>query len=124
MDSNVTLIFDGDCGFCTSVTNLIVRYSTAKVVATPWQYTDLSKYSLTEKQAADQVYLVVGNENFGGHEALAKILLLQKNRLVRFFGKVLMSRYVRWIAKPGYRLVARYRHRLPGGTPACKLPKQ
>jgi predicted DCC family thiol-disulfide oxidoreductase YuxK len=29
---------------------------------------------------------------------------------------------VRQIAGFVYRLVAKYRHRLPGGTPACKLP--
>jgi predicted DCC family thiol-disulfide oxidoreductase YuxK len=31
---------------------------------------------------------------------------------------------LRWLAAAGYRLVARNRHRLPGGTPACASTRQ
>jgi predicted DCC family thiol-disulfide oxidoreductase YuxK len=27
-----------------------------------------------------------------------------------------------WLSELGYALVARYRHRLPGGTPPCTMP--
>jgi hypothetical protein len=30
---------------------------------------------------------------------------------------------IRQLAGVVYRLVAKYRHKLPGGTPACKLPQ-
>jgi predicted DCC family thiol-disulfide oxidoreductase YuxK len=30
---------------------------------------------------------------------------------------------VRPLADAVYRVVARYRHRLPGGTPACRMPQ-
>jgi predicted DCC family thiol-disulfide oxidoreductase YuxK len=123
MSSNITLIFDGDCGFCTTAANFIVRNSKTKIVAVPWQRTDLSKFSLTETQVADQVYLVIDEESFGGHEAFAMVFRVQPNALVRFMGKMMMSRYLRWFAAPTYRLVAKYRHKLPGGTPACKLPQ-
>ncbi len=36
-------------------------------------------------------------------------------------GRILLAPPVSWVAPLGYRLVARYRHRLPGGTPACKV---
>jgi predicted DCC family thiol-disulfide oxidoreductase YuxK len=36
-------------------------------------------------------------------------------------GKVLLVPPVRWIAAAIYPLIARWRHRLPGGTPACQL---
>jgi len=123
MSSNITLIFDGDCGFCTTAANFIVKHSKTKIVAVPWQRTDLSKFSLTEAQVADQVYLVVGDESFGGHEAFAMVFRVQPNALVRLMGKIMMSKYLRWFAAPTYRLVAKYRHKLPGGTPACKLPQ-
>ena len=123
MSSNITLIFDGDCGFCTTAANFIVKNSKTKIVAVPWQRTDLSKFSLTEAQVADQVYLVVDEDSFGGHVAFAMVFRVQPNSFVRFMGKMMMSRYLRWFAAPTYRLVAKYRHKLPGGTPACKLPQ-
>jgi predicted DCC family thiol-disulfide oxidoreductase YuxK len=124
MSSNITLIFDGDCGFCTSAANQIVKLSKTKIVAVPWQFSDLSKYSLTKNQVADQVYLAVDDENFGGHEAFAMVFRVQPNAFLQFMGKTMMSRYLRWFSMPTYRLVARYRHKLPGGTPACKLPRE
>ena len=122
MSSNITLIFDGDCGFCTTAANFIVKHSKTKIVAVPWQRTDLSKFSLTEAQVADQVYLVIDEEAFGGHEAFAMVFRVQPNAFVRLMGKIMMSKCIRWFAAPTYRLVAKYRHKLPGGTPACKLP--
>jgi predicted DCC family thiol-disulfide oxidoreductase YuxK len=124
MTSNITLIFDGDCGFCTSAANQIVKRSKAKIVAVPWQFTDLAQYSLTQAQVADQVYLAIDDENFAGHEAFAMVFRVQPNAFLRFIGKTMMSRYLRWFSMPIYRLVARYRHKLPGGTPACKLPRE
>lgn len=124
MGSDITLIFDGDCGFCTSAANQIVRRSKTKIVAAPWQFTDLAKYSLTQAEVADQVYLAIDDQNFAGHEAFAMVFRVQPNSFLRFIGKTMMSRYLRWLSMPAYRLVARYRHKLPGGTPACKLPRE
>ena len=39
----------------------------------------------------------------------------------RAFGALLLAPPVSWFARPGYWLVARYRHRLPGATDACRL---
>jgi predicted DCC family thiol-disulfide oxidoreductase YuxK len=124
MSSNITLIFDGDCGFCTSAANAVVKRSRVLIVATPWQFTDFSKYEISEKDAADQVYLVVDGLPFGGHEAFAMILRVQPNVFIRFIGRVLMSRALAWLGRPTYRLIAKHRQRLPGGTPACKLPEK
>ncbi|MEY2815705.1 MAG: hypothetical protein RJA78_281 [Actinomycetota bacterium] len=123
MSSNITLIFDGDCGFCTTAANFIVKHSKTKIDAVPWQRADLNEFSLTQAQVADQVYLVIDEVSFGGHEAFAMIFRIQPNALVRLMGKIMMSKYSRWLAAPTYRLVAKYRHKLPGGTPACKLPQ-
>jgi predicted DCC family thiol-disulfide oxidoreductase YuxK len=124
MNSNITLIFDGDCSFCTTAANLIVSRSKTRIIATPWQFTELSQYGLTKEQVSDQVYLAIEEKNFGGHEAFAMVFMVQPNLFLRFLGKVMISKYLRWFTKPAYRLVAKYRHKLPGGTPACKLPRQ
>jgi predicted DCC family thiol-disulfide oxidoreductase YuxK len=39
----------------------------------------------------------------------------------RIAGRVLLLPGVSWIAARAYRSIARNRHRLPGGTPACQL---
>jgi predicted DCC family thiol-disulfide oxidoreductase YuxK len=123
MSSNITLIFDGDCGFCTTVANRIVKLSKTRIVAVPWQFADLRQFSLTQAEVADRVYLAIDDQNFGGHEAFAMVFRVQPNSVLRFMGKIMMSRNLRWASMPMYRLVARYRHKLPGGTPACKLPR-
>ena len=119
-----TLIFDGDCGFCTSTANFIVAKSRSPITAVAWQLTDVTEFGLLTQQTADRVWLVNGSgEKYSGHEAFAQILILQRNRLLTFVGYALLIPPICWVARPGYRLLARYRHLLPGGTPACKLPR-
>jgi predicted DCC family thiol-disulfide oxidoreductase YuxK len=36
-------------------------------------------------------------------------------------GRILLSPPMRPLAAVGYRIVARYRYRLPGATPACRV---
>ena len=117
-----TLLFDGDCGFCTSTANYIVRHSTFPVTAVPWQFADTLDYGLTPAQTADRVWLVIGDERFGGHLAFAHLLFNQRNVLLRVIGWVLTVPPFCWLGSIGYALVARFRHLLPGGTPACKMP--
>lgn len=115
------LIFDGDCGFCTTTANLIREKSSTPIEIHPWQFIDVTKYGLTQAQTMDKVFVVEGVKTFGGHRAFAKILLLQKNPLVKLAGALIMYTPIALLARPGYRLVAKYRHKLPGGTPACKI---
>jgi len=124
---HAVLIFDGDCGFCTTTANFIKRRSSTPIEIHPWQFIDVSQFGLTEAQVSAKVYMVVGGKAFAGHEAFAQILIVQRNILLRAIGHTLMAPPVSWIARPGYALVAKYRHKLPGGTPACKMdvrPKQ
>lgn len=116
-----TLIFDGDCGFCTSTANYIAKHSDQPIEIFAWQLTDVSRFGLTVEQTAQQVYFVRDGRAFGGHEAFAQILRSQNNPIMRGSGFLLMVPPFSWFARIGYRLVAKYRHRLPGGTPACKL---
>ena len=123
-----TLIFDGDCGFCTSTANFIHARSRTPIHVVAWQLTDVTQYSLLEPQTAERVWLVVtnsdgGTERFGGSDAFAKILILQRRPVLSAIGQLLLIPPFCALAGIGYRLVARFRHKLPGGTPACKLPR-
>lgn len=122
MSAPATLIFDGDCGFCTSAASFVVKHSTYPIVAHAWQLTDVSRFGLIEQQVAERVYFSTSGQNYGGHLAFAYILFVQENWFLKAAGWIMTVPPVCWLASLGYRLVARFRHRLPGGTPACKLP--
>ena len=57
----------------------------------------------------------------GGAQAVAKLLLSAPGGWP-LVGALLTLPPVRWMAHGLYRLIARNRHRLPGGTAACALP--
>jgi predicted DCC family thiol-disulfide oxidoreductase YuxK len=115
------LIFDGDCGFCTSAANFVVRRSSVPIEAVAWQLTDVSAFGLTEAETARRVYFVTKGHAFGGHHALAQVMWLQRGIGWKALGWLMTIPPTCWIASMGYALVARFRHRLPGGTPACAV---
>lgn len=119
----ITLIFDGDCGFCTTSANFIVKESKPKVTAIPYQWADLEKFGLSPEQTAKKVYLHLEGANFAGHRAVAKLLRLQPNPALKVLGSISLVPPFSWGAAIVYWLTARYRHKLPGGTPACALKR-
>ena len=117
-----TLIFDGDCGFCTTAVRWLER-TLPKVPATlPFQWADLPAFGLTEAEARSKVWFVSGGRRYGGAGAVAALLRGQPIPALRLLGWLGTVPPWSWAAAAGYRLVARYRYRLPGGTPACRMP--
>jgi predicted DCC family thiol-disulfide oxidoreductase YuxK len=112
------LVFDGDCGFCTTCARFLERIGPdAEIVA--WQLTDLPGLGITEEQAADAVqWVAVDGTIRSGHEAIAAVLI-SAGRIWRVVGGMLRLPGVSWLAARAYRLTADNRYRLPGGTPAC-----
>lgn len=88
-----------------------------------WQLTDLERLGLTADQASAQVYLASGGRLFGGHEAFAEFMRLQGDPFHRAVAALMRAPVLRRFSAWGYRLVAKNRHRLPGGTPACEMPR-
>ena len=118
------LIFDGDCGFCTTVAKAIEsRWRAQPIKIIPWQWAELHTYGITAEQAAARVYFVEGTEVFSGSKAITRILALSETGLWRFTAFLMTLPMLNLLAELGYRLVARYRHLLPGGTPACRVPR-
>lgn len=118
------LVFDGDCAFCTSCARLLERIGPqAEIVA--WQLADLNELGITAEQAAEAVRWVdLDGTVRTGHEAIAAALSTA-GRPWRIAGRTLQLPMVSPLAAAAYRLIARNRHRLPGGTPACSanLPR-
>lgn len=117
------LLFDGDCGFCTTSARFLERIGPdAEIVA--WQLTDLAELGVTEQQAADAVQWVqVDGTVRSGHEAIAAVLTTA-GRIWRIIGHTLLLPGISWMAAKLYRLIADNRYRLPGGTPACAVTRE
>lgn len=122
MRTRPVLIFDGDCGFCTTSVGVVRRLVRPRCEVVPWQHADLASLAVTEERARYEVLWVTPTGRvYGGAQAVAKILL-SAGGAWPVAGAVLTLPPVRWAAHGVYRLVARHRRRLPGGTPACAVP--
>jgi predicted DCC family thiol-disulfide oxidoreductase YuxK len=116
-----TLVFDGDCGFCTRSVSLVPKLRLRVDEVVPYQRTDLVGLGLTREACADAVQWV-GDDGAtaAGHRAVAR-LLVNSGPLWQLLGVLLLVPPVSWLAAGVYRLVAANRMRLPGGTPACAV---
>ncbi len=135
--SGPVLIFDGDCGFCTTSVTMAERYPRASLSsggweAVPFQFADLTALDaraggrglVTWERAEQQILWVTPDGKvYEGAQAAAR-LLMRSGGAWAYLGAVLTLPPVRPLAAALYRLIARNRHRLPGGTPACALPRR
>ena len=117
------LVFDGECGFCTSCARLLRRIGTRAEIV-PWQQADLDRLGLSAAEAAAAVRWVEPDGRVrSGHEALAAALRTA-GPMARLAGRALTAPGVSRLAAVGYRFVAANRGRLPGGTPACSAARR
>ena len=117
------VVFDGDCGFCTTAVNWLEHALPVFPPATPFQWADLEALGLTEAEARERVWLVTPDHQYGGHLAVSAMLRRQPSIGWRLLGWFMVAPVVSAFFAVGYALVARYRYRLPGGTPACRMPR-
>ena len=113
------LLFDGDCAFCTSSARLLERIGPKAEIAA-WQISDLDELGVTAAQAEQAVRWIEPDGTVrSGHEAIAAALDTA-GAPWRIAGRTLVLPGISPLAAAVYRLIARNRQRLPGGTPACK----
>ncbi|WP_157550131.1 thiol-disulfide oxidoreductase DCC family protein [Microbacterium sp. Leaf161] len=117
------LVYDGDCAFCTTWVRRLERWLVRFPDAQPSQWLDLDELGLSSAEVTRYVWLLVGERRFRGHAAFAALLRMQRSWILRVAGQLLVTPPFSWAAALGYALVARFRHRLPGGTAACALPR-
>jgi predicted DCC family thiol-disulfide oxidoreductase YuxK len=114
------LIFDGDCGFCSTCVRFVQRRIPADADIAPYQRVDLARFGVSTERAAHEVLWVdAAGQVSGGADAVGE-LLTQSGGWRRPVGRLVSTPPVSFAARGVYRLVSRYRYRLPGGTPACR----
>jgi predicted DCC family thiol-disulfide oxidoreductase YuxK len=119
-------LYDGDCAFCSSCARFIERHIPTEASVTPCQFADLDALGVSQDDAEAAVQWIEPPLDRPAHvagPAAITRLLVDAGSYWRTLGWLLDRRPVRWIAGPTYRLIARNRHRLPGGTAACRLPQ-
>jgi predicted DCC family thiol-disulfide oxidoreductase YuxK len=119
------LVFDGDCGFCTTSARFATRWvdRRRRYAVAPWQQVDLAGLGLTEEDciAAAQFVRPDGTV-LSGHRAIAEGLR-RGAAPWRPVGRLLTLPGFDRVAARAYAWVADHRYALPGGTPAC-APRQ
>lgn len=116
------LVYDGDCGFCTSSVRFLERHVPVRAEVVAFQFADLDALGTTAERAQHEVLWVdrAGRVS-GGAEAIGR-MLTDAGGVWRVPGVAMRVPPVSWLAHAVYRLVANNRQRMPGGTAACMLP--
>lgn len=115
-----TLVFDGQCGFCTRCAGWLHRLDRRKQVRLrPFQgHGVLTECGLTAAQAAASVSWI---DNDTGRQASgAEAVNLALAAALGTRAPLVLYRFTRPVQERLYRLVARNRHRLPGVRPYCE----
>ena len=119
------LIYDGDCGFCTTSANWISsRWPDGAALALPYQRMSLdtlSRFGLSRDDVTSKAWWVEPSGRSRGGAAAVAAALVAAGGSLALIGWLLRLPPISWLARPGYRLVARYRYKLPGATADCKL---
>jgi predicted DCC family thiol-disulfide oxidoreductase YuxK len=120
------VIFDGDCAFCTSSAHWVARRLNRRpgpnAALVPWQFTDLTALGTTAERAQrEALWVGTDGEIRGGAAAFAEWLTFRGGAYA-VGGRLMNLPLVRSLAAAVYRVIAKNRHRMPGGSPACALP--
>jgi predicted DCC family thiol-disulfide oxidoreductase YuxK len=125
MQESRVLIYDGDCQFCQLSLEFGIKNLRIFPRYVAFQRIEPKDFGLTEKQVRAQIWLAQKNPAksvaLGGHLAAGAILALQPSFWLRALGWLASTPPTSWAAKLIYKLIAANRHRLPGGSRACKI---
>lgn len=118
------LVFDGECGFCTWTAGWVARHVSRPTAILAWQDlgdAGLRSLGLTADDARAAAWWVERDGGRSrGHRAIG-MALRAVGGPARVAGTLALVPPSSWLAAGIYRLVVRYRHRLPGSTAACRV---
>lgn len=116
-----TLIYDADCGFCTRSAMWLHEGSSFELQAGQ-SIADLHSLGLSETMLDEAAYWSEGGKVVaGGADAIGRALMAKGRWYATLLGRVTTAAPVRPFAKAVYRVVAKNRHSMPGGTAACRI---
>ena len=116
------LVFDGDCGFCTTCARFLTHRVLAgrSVTVAPWQGLDLAELGLTPDRCRTAVQWVGPGGQVASGDAAIAAALRAGHRRWHPVGALLLAPGFSWLAGRAYSWISGHRDVLPGGTPACR----
>jgi predicted DCC family thiol-disulfide oxidoreductase YuxK len=112
-----TLVYDGACGFCSSVARLARRRLPKGTRIVPYQKADLESLGLTKEEAAETAWWIEPDgTRRPGHEAVAGAMEAMGG-VWELAGRTIDLPVVKPVSAAVYDLVSRNRGRFAGGPP-------
>lgn len=116
-----TLIWDGDCAFCARCVKFIENRITTSAKIVAYQKAELTELGLTEAQCSEALqWVFVDGKIRSGSRAVAA-LLRSGSGAWPVLGVLIDLPIIRLFSSAIYKLIAKNRQHLPGGTAACAL---
>lgn len=112
------LLYDADCGACTRAAAFLTRRG-LRVAVAPLQAHDLAALGVDDHLAEREIPFVGADGGVCYGAAAVAAALGTGGPGWRAVSRILRAAPVRPVAAGIYRVVARYRHLLPGGSTAC-----
>jgi predicted DCC family thiol-disulfide oxidoreductase YuxK len=129
----VAVIYDADCGFCTTSKNIIARLDFFRTMRwIPLQSAEAAVYGISHEDLERALYMIRGRHRWAGFSAFKRIFI----RLLPFWFLAALAVWITpWstlallllfspLSNPAgnrfYDWIARNRYRLPGST--CRRP--
>lgn len=119
--ARAVLLYDGDCGFCTAAAHTFARRLHSRAQTRPWQPEDELTHGVTPAEAEAEIHFVtIHGSVLGGADAVLAWWRTSPGPWA-LVGRVLQLPGLVQLSRLGYRIIARNRHALPGGTAACAI---
>ena len=115
------LIWDGDCAFCARCVGFIERRIKTEARIVAHQKADLLQLGLTTEQCNAALQWVFRDSTIRSGSRAVAALLRSSNFGWAILGVAIDLPVVRLISSAIYKLIAKNRQHLPGGTAACAL---
>ena len=117
-----TLVYDGDCGFCTATARWAQRRLSDDYRVVPSQLADLDAVGLTQEDVARSAWWIDPHGIRADEHRCIAAALRAMNAPWPALGRMLTLGPISPLARWAYRLVAnnRFRIRWPGTRPTCK----
>ena len=117
------LVWDGDCSFCSRCVNFIEKRISTSAKIISHQKADLESLGLTTEQCNQALQWISSQGQIRSGSRAVAALLRSGGGAWPVLGVLIDLPVIRLISSGIYKVIAKNRQHLPGGTAACAIDK-